>query len=391
MFLEMSDIYCNSSFNNNVKQKQGNVHDDEAEKAHFHKIIGAFKQYRSHSLQRVSRTEQYFLSLPAHHQNLLKKFQINLHNIRECVERNSEIIKLIIKDAANMFENVPLQASQVKVTMPANMADQEKVQITLKQFVRDWSREGATERATCYQPIIREILELFPPAECSPAAVKVLVPGAGLGRLAFEIARLGYNCQGNEFSLFMLFASNFVLNKCEQTNIHTVYPWVHQYVNNLRLGHQTKGVAFPDVNPSDLPREAQFSMIAGDFLEVYTEPCSWDCVSTCFFIDCANNVVAFIETIYKILKPGGVWINLGPLYYHFADMPTENSIEPTYEELRDVISGIGFEMKKEDTNMRTTYTQNPMSMLQYEYTSVFFVCVKPACAPHGTAPAGGRR
>ena len=46
-----------------------------------------------------------------------------------------------------------------------------------------------------------------------PSSVTVLVPGAGLGRLAFEIARLGYSCQGNEWSLFMLFASNFVLNK----------------------------------------------------------------------------------------------------------------------------------------------------------------------------------
>ena len=43
--------------------------------------------------------------------------------------------------------------------------------------------------------------------------VQILVPGAGLGRLAFEIAKRGYSCQGNEFSLFMLFASNFVLNK----------------------------------------------------------------------------------------------------------------------------------------------------------------------------------
>jgi len=46
-----------------------------------------------------------------------------------------------------------------------------------------------------------------------PQDVRVLVPGAGLGRLAFEIARRGYTCQGNEFSLFMLFTSNFVLNK----------------------------------------------------------------------------------------------------------------------------------------------------------------------------------
>ena len=46
--------------------------------------------------------------------------------------------------------------------------------------------------------------------------IKVLVPGAGLGRLAWEIAARGYSCQGNEFSLFMLFASNFILNKCPE-------------------------------------------------------------------------------------------------------------------------------------------------------------------------------
>jgi carnosine N-methyltransferase len=43
--------------------------------------------------------------------------------------------------------------------------------------------------------------------------ISVLVPGAGLGRLAFEIANLGFISQGNEFSLEMLLVSNFILNK----------------------------------------------------------------------------------------------------------------------------------------------------------------------------------
>lgn len=40
--------------------------------------------------------------------------------------------------------------------------DQEKVQSTLKQFVRDWSAEGSEERKVCYQPIIDEIINQFP-------------------------------------------------------------------------------------------------------------------------------------------------------------------------------------------------------------------------------------
>lgn len=54
---------------------------------------------------------------------------------------------------------------------------------------------------------------MFFPTCSDPSTVYVLVPGAGLGRLAFELAKHGYCCQGNEWSLFMLFGSNFVLNK----------------------------------------------------------------------------------------------------------------------------------------------------------------------------------
>ena len=43
--------------------------------------------------------------------------------------------------------------------------------------------------------------------------IRVLVPGAGLGRLAHEIARLGFTCQGNEWSFYMLCAAHFVLNR----------------------------------------------------------------------------------------------------------------------------------------------------------------------------------
>lgn len=65
-------------------------------------------------------------------------------------------------------------------------------------------------------------------------------------------------------------------------------------------------------------------------------------MATSFFIDCANNVIEFVEVIYNILKPGGIWVNLGPLLYHFSDVPSENSIEPTYEDLIIIIRSVGF-------------------------------------------------
>jgi len=41
----------------------------------------------------------------------------------------------------------------------------------------------------------------------------------------------------------------------------------------------------------------------------------WDVVVTYFFLETALNIFEYMELIYKILKPGGVWINCGDLSY----------------------------------------------------------------------------
>ena len=105
-------------------------------------------------------------------------------------------------------------------------------------------------------------------------------------------------------------------------------------------------IRIPDVNPSELHPNADFSYSAGGFVEVYgNEPNSWDAIATCFFLDTANNVISYVQTISKILKPGGYWFNVGPLLYHYSDMPDEQSVEITLEELLDVIAQCGMEIK----------------------------------------------
>ncbi|WVY94971.1 hypothetical protein V8G54_034059 [Vigna mungo] len=99
---------------------------------------------------------------------------------------------------------------------------------------------------------------------------------------------------------------------------------------------------------------------------------AWDAVVTCFFIDTAHNIVEYIEIISKILKDGGVWINLGPLLYHFADVygqEDEMSIELSLEDVKSVAVSYGFEFEKEST-IETTYTTNPRSMMQVELVTM---------------------
>eukprot|EP00042_Codosiga_hollandica_P045042 m.451952 g.451952 ORF g.451952 m.451952 type:complete len:458 (-) comp56923_c0_seq8:37-1410(-) len=254
--------------------------------------------------------------------------------------------------------------------------DMDKVYTTIKQFARDWSAEGRAERDQCYGPILRAIEARFATVP-DKRAVTICIPGSGLGRLAFELASLGYCAQGNEWSAFMLMASNYVLNRCEGTHHTVLYPWAHMYCNNRSSQDQLRAVSIPDCDPFSLPEGSLFSMAAGDFLEIYPDPDCWDVVASCFFLDTARNVLAYLECIWNMLKPGGYLVNLGPLLYHFEDNRSAPSIELTYEELRGAIVAMGFVFEEEVFPVTTTYISDPASMLAMQYNCVFFVVRKP--------------
>ncbi|XP_019447471.1 PREDICTED: carnosine N-methyltransferase-like isoform X2 [Lupinus angustifolius] len=243
--------------------------------------------------------------------------------------------------------------------------------------------KGKNERDQCYMPILEELNTLFPnrSKESPPAC---LVPGAGLGRLALEISRLGFVSQGNEFSYYMMICSSFILNHSETAGEWTIYPWIHSNCNSLSDSDQLRPVSIPDIHPASAGITEGFSMCGGDFVEVYNDPSqvgTWDAVVTCFFIDTAHNIVEYIEIISKILKDGGVWINFGPLLYHFADMygQDEMSIELSLEDVKKVALHYGFEFEKERT-IETTYTTNPRSMMQNRYFAAFWTMRKKSAA-----------
>merc|ERR1711862_1055499 len=104
---------------------------------------------------------------------------------------------------------------------------------------------------------------------------------------------MGFVSQGNEFSFFMLVTSNAILNLSKTVNQNTIYPFLHSFCNVKTGKNQIKKVQFPDVAPS-LPAGSDFSMSAGDFLEIYTEPNTWDCIVTCFFLDTAHNIIEYV-------------------------------------------------------------------------------------------------
>ena len=67
----------------------------------------------------------------------------------------------------------------------------------------------------------------------------------------------------------MLITSNYFLNRVESLEQFELYPHIHQFSNVWSASDQLKAVRIPDVIPQGLPEGSDFSMTAGDFLEVY--------------------------------------------------------------------------------------------------------------------------
>eukprot|EP01113_Clastostelium_recurvatum_P025143 TRINITY_DN3021_c0_g1_i6.p1 TRINITY_DN3021_c0_g1~~TRINITY_DN3021_c0_g1_i6.p1 ORF type:complete len:279 (+),score=57.86 TRINITY_DN3021_c0_g1_i6:606-1442(+) len=264
---------------------------EEEEARHFHSIVHAFKEYKKHTLQWIQLCENNWANIPAHQRALLDDdMKAKFVSMRTAAKHNGHFIDFLLVDNVHLFanEDPPSSSSSSSLSEMCShhhygdgsdhgpkLSDIEKVKSTLRQFVRDWSVVGQEERHQCYGPILRELAQRFPVTPEGPDTrprneMRVLCPGAGLGRLAMDITAMGFNCEGNEFSYFMLIASNFILNKSSRVNEFTLFPFLHQNVNVLRTEDQLAPVRVPDVLPSQMITPGvEFAMSAGEFVETY--------------------------------------------------------------------------------------------------------------------------
>ncbi|KAK6061974.1 n2227-like protein [Cooperia oncophora] len=366
-----------------------NENDVDAEIREAEKILNAFLCYGMHGREMACRTMMSFKKLSPTHKNIIlqshndhmrKDFEKDCDLRAECFWRRvcNKNQENSSKTVVNQVPTLPLKA--LTDLWPFRRPDphyMSKVLSTLRQIVREWTVEGKPERDATYKPLFDLIRERYP-STSERRIIRIMVPGSGLGRLAYELAKEGFTIEGNEYSMVMLMTSSFLLNACFEAEEHVMFPYALDKSNCWSYEDQTRPVYFPDIGKSRTEAPPNFSMIAGDFLEITQSRTSqFDCVVTAWFIDTAKNIIDYIETIYKILKPGGIWLNVGPLTYHYEDMIEEMSIELPYEEVMRIVRLTGFVVEKEE-RITSYYTVNRLSMLQNQYTCAFFAASKPA-------------
>lgn len=384
------------------------------------------RQYRRTAHLNVThRRRQNFYALKTNHWQTLAAapFNIleNLDRVDDGIDANADIAYEILAHGLPSFglDQQPPSSSDRDWRGTASAEDMNKVRTTINQFYRDWSAEGAAERDACLKPVLNDLDKLFPLTQLR-GDVRILVPGAGLGRLIFELCRYGYTVEGNEISYHQLLASSWVLNHVQRAQQFALYPFALEFNNLINRKYQLKEVKIPDVHPATELEKAshagdthtldRMSMTASDFVVLYGDEEhreGFDVVATVFFIDTAPNLMRYIEVVWNCLKEGGVWINIGPLLWHFGDRaPREGtngkgvtegggeqrvrekegidepgSVELTVEEVLLLIGTMGFGVEKHEIRSEGAgYIQNPESMLSNLYSLSHWIArKKPTC------------
>ncbi|KAI1639736.1 N2227-domain-containing protein [Biscogniauxia mediterranea] len=374
--------------------------------------LDSFSQYaRTAYLNCTHLRRQAFYALPQAHWQLLAqppfRYLETLTAVDDAIEQNAELARTIVKFGLCSFGLID-SASNEEPRMPeewsgiAKYNDLDKARSTIRQFYRDWSAAGAVERDACYGPVY-SALEAEKARYPDRQPLKILVPGAGLGRLVFELCRKGYLSEGNEISYHQLLASSYILNSSKKAEQHTICPWIHSFSNHRTTANQLRRYKVPDIHPQTALAETEnpgsMQMCAADFLCLYGDESHkdvYDAVASVFFLDTAPNLIRYLQVIRNCLKPGGVLINVGPLLWHWenhvpghhgydgdGDYDENNSLgiadpgsfELSNQEVVLLVEKMGFTIEKQDF-VHAPYVQDPDSMLQTVYQASHWIARK---------------
>lgn len=131
-------------------------------------------------------------------------------------------------------------------------------------------------------------------------------------------------------------------------------------------------MSFPDEVPRLSPNFRHFE---DDFL-LLSPGSSYDYIVTQFFIDTAKNIISTLEQIHNLLKPGGTWINLGPLLWRGG---AQASLELSLDEIISLSEMSGFSVDYESRRtIDCEYTADSSAMMKWVYRAELWVATKKA-------------
>lgn len=171
------------------------------------------------------------------------------------------------------------------------------------------------------------------------------------------------------------------LESAPEQDASTFQPFIDNWSHHASEDDMLRTLTFPE-KTVDLDA---ILVVEGDFTTVFEhEAGQYDVILTYFFIDTARNLMAYFDTIKKLLKTGGKWINLGPLLYG-----TGPYVQLSLDEVVTVTEAMGFKylptddkwgpLTLEDKTPReieAIYSFNDKALTRSAYRAQFWVAEK---------------
>ncbi|KAL4935388.1 hypothetical protein BDV06DRAFT_217469 [Aspergillus oleicola] len=317
-----------------------------------HRLLMAlygFTRYKVLNLAEVKKWRDLYKHLPKSQKSIVEKvvgYSRKLNAAEHLFEENDWLAADVVRVGMEYYGigKEELETFVKEMEKEKKGPDRTSVVQAMKHFVRDWSEEGLFEREGAFTCIINS-LESMEKSDEKP--LRLLAPGAGAGRLGYEIDVLGgFEVTINEWSAYMNLIHRY------STQLHTpnsasYHPYIDWLSHHATTSDMQRAVSFPDWIPNTSTSASNVVMVEGDFTTVFpdSESENYDIIVTLFFIDTARNLMSYLETIHRLLRPGGTWINLGPLLYG-----TGPWLQFSVDEIVKVSETLGFifEVEEED-------------------------------------------
>ncbi|KAL3775570.1 hypothetical protein ACHAWO_003750 [Cyclotella atomus] len=308
---------------------------------------------------------------------LSEKTRIKRESVRDCLAANNMVVQRLLMgwETTDQTKNSPLFQRidfiptnkdedcslmgnggvtdvQMKETEGYDTAQQ-----VITHTARDWTSASSSCRDATNGWIINAIVR-----HCTGMdELRVLVPGSGLCRLAYDIStceHLGNSgtdviVEANDSSVTMAFAAKSVLELVHEQAVAKIFPFVSDpQRNEIYSAKRFEMQVFPDENALAAYRNfysikkacPDLTYTVGDFSSTYSHESKrgiYNVVATSFFIDTATNIYEYIFIMKHLLQndKSSIWVNCGPVQWHPCAM-----LRPTVDELKDILQACGFQL-----------------------------------------------
>ena len=336
---------------------------------------------------------------------LSDKYKNKSSTTKQCFDTNYQVVQQLLlgpssTDTSNLLQKIQCYPSTsdnnedlmlgnggVTNTKQKEIDGYDTAQQVIHHTSRDWTSGSKSCREATNGWIVNALVENTLTSTTASSSttdrreLRVLVPGAGLGRLAYDIATstklqdygVDVHVEANDSSVTMAYATQSVLKiiSSSQQQQYVIYPFISDPTRNeVDSKKRFEYEMFPDDDALDSYQRYYYgsssdnnnntnedtantntllpnlSYTVGDFVSTYsqsTKQSQYDIIATSFFLDTATNIYEYIMIMKHLLKQQpsttSLWVNCGPVQWHPCAL-----LHPSVDELYDMLVVCGFEL-----------------------------------------------